>query len=246
MNARSELPSNPVDTRTQEKYIGTSVPRAGARKLLQGRGMYLDDVRLPRLAHVVYFRSPHAHARIKSLDLSKARQQPGVIGAFDGAAIAEFCTPWVGVLGHLKGIKSAVQHPVAIDRVCWQGEAVAAIVAETRRQAEDALDHVMAEFEPLPAVTDMRAALKGDVVIHPDLGDNICFSRSLETEGFAEAWAKAEVVVEKTYDFGRHTGVTNEPRAILADYNPAEHSLTVYHATQAPKDRKSTRLNSSH
>ncbi len=234
MNARSELPSNPVDTRTQEKYIGTSVPRAGARKLLQGRGVYLDDVRLPRLAHVVFFRSPHAHARIKSLDLSLARQQPGVIGAFDGAAIAEFCTPWVGVLGHLKGIKSAVQHPVAIDRVCWQGEAVAAIVAETRRQAEDALDHVMAEFDVLPAVTDMRASLQGDVVIHPELGDNICFTRSIETEGFAQAWSQAEVVVEKTYDFGRHTGVTNEPRAILADYNPAEHSLTVYHANQAP------------
>ncbi len=234
MNARSELPTNPVDTRTQEKYIGTSVPRAGARKLLQGRGSYLDDVRVPRLAHVVFYRSPHAHARIKSLDLSQARQQPGVIGAFDGTAIAEYCTPWVGVLGHLKGIKSAVQHAVAIDRACWQGEAVAAIVAETRRQAEDALDHVVAEFEPLPAVIDMRASLKGDVVIHPDLGDNICFTRSLQTEGFDEAWAKAEVVVEKTYDFGRHTGVTNEPRAILADYNPAEHSLTVYHGTQAP------------
>jgi carbon-monoxide dehydrogenase large subunit len=234
MNARSELPSNPVDARTQEKYIGTSVPRAGARKLLQGRGVYLDDVRLPRLAHVVFFRSPHAHARIKSLDLSQARRQPGVIGAFDGAAIAEFCTPWVGVLGHLKGIKSAVQHAVAIDRACWQGEAVAAIVAETRRQAEDALDHVVAEFDPLPAVVDMRASLQGDVVIHPELGDNVCFTRTLETEGFAQAWAKADVVVEKTYDFGRHTGVTNEPRAILADYNPAEHSLTVYHANQAP------------
>ncbi|MDI9331979.1 MAG: xanthine dehydrogenase family protein molybdopterin-binding subunit [Alphaproteobacteria bacterium] len=234
MNARAEIPSNPVDARTQEKYIGTSVPRSGARKLLQGRGAYLDDVRVPRLAHVVFFRSPHAHARIKSLDLSLARQQPGVIGCFDGAAIAEFCTPWVGVLGHLKGIKSATQYAVAIDRVCWQGEAVAAIVAETRRQAEDALDHVVAEFETLPAVTDMRASLRGDVVIHPDLGDNICFSRSLETEGFAEAWSKADVIVEKTYDFGRHTGVTNEPRAILADYNPAEHALTVYHATQAP------------
>ena len=234
MNARAELPNTPVDTRTQEAYIGTSVPRAGARKLLQGRGVYLDDVRLPRLAHVVFFRSPHAHAKIKSLDLSQARRQPGVIGAFDGAAIAEFCTPWVGVLGHLKGIKSATQYAVAIDRVCWQGEAVAAIVAETRRQAEDALDHVLAEFEPLPAVTDMRSSLKGDVVIHPDLGDNICFSRTLETEGFAQAWEKADVVVEKTYDFGRHTGVTNEPRAILADYNPAEHALTVYHATQAP------------
>jgi aerobic carbon-monoxide dehydrogenase large subunit len=234
MNARSELPSNPVDARTQEKYIGTSVPRAGARKLLQGRGVYLDDVRVPRLAHVVFFRSPHAHVRIKSLDLSQARRQPGVIGAFDGAAIAEFCTPWVGVLGHLKGIKSAVQHAVAIDRACWQGEAVAAIVAETRRQAEDALDHVVAEFDPLPAVVDMRASLQGDVVIHPELGDNVCFTRTLETEGFAQAWAKADVVVEKTYDFGRHTGVTNEPRAILADYNPAEHSLTVYHANQAP------------
>jgi len=246
MNARSELPSNPVDTRTQEKYIGTSVPRAGARKLLQGRGVYLDDVRLPRLAHVVFFRSPHAHARIKSLDLSRARQQPGVIGAFDGAAIAEYCTPWVGVLSHLKGLKSAVQHAVAIDRVCWQGEAVAAIVAETRRQAEDALDHVMAEFEPLPAVIDMRESLKGDVVIHPELGDNICFTRSMETEGFAEAWAKADVVVEKTYDFGRHTGVTNEPRALMADYNPAEHSITVYHANQAPHmmlDIISRRLN---
>lgn len=234
MNARAEFPANPATSRTQEKYIGTSVPRAAARKLLQGRGVYLDDVRLPRLAHVVFFRSPHAHARIKSLDLGRARQQAGVIAALDGAAIAGFCTPWVGVLGHLKGIKSAVQHPVAIDRVCWQGEAVAAIVAETRRQAEDALDHVLAEFEPLPAVTDMRASLRGDVVIHPELGDNICFTRTLETEGFAQAWAKADVVVEKTYDFGRHTGVTNEPRAILADYNPAEHTLTVYHATQAP------------
>lgn len=234
MNARSELPHPTVDSKTQDTYIGTSVPRHGARKLLQGRGVYLDDVRLPRLAHVVFYRSPHAHARIKTLDLSQARRQPGVIGAFDGAAIAAYCTPWVGVLGHLKGIKSAPQHAVAIDRVCWQGEAVAAIVAETRRQAEDALEHVIAEFDPMPAVTDMKAALRGDVVIHPDLGDNICFTRSLETEGFAQAWAQAEVVVEKTYDFGRHTGVTNEPRAILADYNPAEHALTVYHATQAP------------
>jgi aerobic carbon-monoxide dehydrogenase large subunit len=234
MNARSELPHPTVDTQAQETYIGTSVPRHGARKLLQGRGVYLDDVRLPRLAHVVFFRSPHAHARIKTLDLSQARRQPGVIGAFDGAAIAQYCTPWVGVLGHLKGIKSATQYAVAIDRVCWQGEAVAAIVAETRRQAEDALEHVIAEFDPLPAVTDMKAALRGDVVIHPELGDNICFTRSLETEGFAQAWAQAEVVVKKTYDFGRHTGVTNEPRAILADYNPAEHALTVYHATQAP------------
>ena len=234
MNARLEFPNTKPSTETQTGYIGASTPRAGAKRLLQGRGTYLDDMRLPRLAHVVFVRSPHAHAKVVSLDLQAARRQPGVIAAFDGKDIAAFCTPWVGVLGHLKGIKSAAQHAVAIDRVCWQGEAVAAIVAQTRRQAEDALEHVQVEWEVLPAVTDMHAALRGDMVIHPDLGDNICFTRSLKTDDFDEAMARADVVVEKTFSFARHTGVTNEPRAILADYNPAEHAMTVYHATQAP------------
>ena len=234
MNARLEFPNTKPSTETQTGYIGASTPRAGAKRLLQGRGTYLDDMRLPRLAHVVFVRSPHAHAKVVSLDLQAARRQPGVIAAFGGKDIAAFCTPWVGVLGHLKGIKSAAQHAVAIDRVCWQGEAVAAIVAQTRRQAEDALEHVQVEWEVLPAVTDMHAALRGDMVIHPDLGDNICFTRSLKTDDFDEAMARADVVVEKTFSFARHTGVTNEPRAILADYNPAEHAMTVYHATQAP------------
>ncbi|MEK9720546.1 MAG: xanthine dehydrogenase family protein molybdopterin-binding subunit, partial [Quisquiliibacterium sp.] len=224
----------PAESAATTRFIGQSVPRSGARKLLQGRGAYLDDIRVPRLGHVAFVRSPHAHARIISLDLEAARKQPGVIAAVDGTALAEYCTPWIGVLGHLKGIKSAEQHAIAIDRACWQGEAVAAIVAETRRQAEDAVDHVQVQWEVLPAVTDMRASLAGDQVIHPALGDNICFHRELVTEGFDQAFAGADLVLEKTYDFARHTGVTNEPRAILADYNPAEHSITVYHATQAP------------
>ncbi len=221
----------PVATRG---YIGASIPRANAKRLLEGRGCYTDDIQLPRLAHVVFFRSPHAHARIKRLDLQPARAQPGVIAVFDGRAIAEYCTPWVAVLGHLKGIKSPPQHAVAIERVCWQGEAVAAIVAETRAQGEDALAHVEAEWEELPAVTDMEDALSGRYVIHPDLGDNICFKRELVTENFDAAFAQADLVVEETFGFGRHTGVTLEGRSILADYNAAEHSLTVYHATQAP------------
>ena len=233
MNARSEIAFDlPTDQKTG--YVGKSVPRSGARRLVQGRGCYLDDVRLPRLAHVVFFRSPHAHARIKSLELSKARSAPGVIAVFDGSDLLKICTPWVGVLGHLKGIKSAPQHPLAIDRVCWQGEAVAAVVADTRRQAEDALEFIEVEFDLLPAVVDMRAALEGKYVIHPELQDNICFSRELKTEGFDEAWQQADKVVERTYRFSRHTGVCLEPRAILADYNPSDHSLTVYHATQAP------------
>ncbi len=234
MNARNELPIQPETVTVQNNYVGQSVPRSGAKKLLEGRGTYLDDIRLPRLVHVVYFRSPHAHARIKHLDLSQARKQPGVVAVFDGHDVAQFCTPWVGVLGHLKGIRSAPQYAIAPERACWQGEAVAAIVAQTRRQAEDALDHVVADWDVLPAVTDMQASLEGKVVIHPDLGDNKCFNRELVTDGFEDAFAKADVVVEKVYEFSRHTGVTNEPRGILSDYNPADNMLTVYQGTQAP------------
>ena len=234
MNARNELPIQPETVTVQNNYVGQSVPRSGAKKLLEGRGTYLDDIRLPRLVHVVYFRSPHAHARIKHLDLSQARKQPGVVAVFDGHDVAQFCTPWVGVLGHLKGIRSAPQYAIAPERACWQGEAVAAIVAQTRRQAEDSLDHVVADWDVLPAVTDMQASLDGKVVIHPDLGDNKCFNRELVTDGFEDAFAKADVVVEKVYEFSRHTGVTNEPRGILSDYNPADNMLTVYQGTQAP------------
>ena len=217
-----------------DKYVGQSVPRANAKRLLQGRGTYTDDLRFPRLAHVVFFRSPHAHARIVKLDLTLARAMPGVIAVVDGAALEKYCKPWVAVLGHLKGIKSPTQHAMAIDRACWQGEAVAAIVAQTRAQAEDALDAIDAEWQPLPAVTDMAASLAGTPIIHPEFSDNICFTREFATDGVDAAFAKADLVVEETYDFGRHTGVTLEGRAILADYNAAEHTLTVHHSTQAP------------
>ncbi|MGE5791189.1 MAG: xanthine dehydrogenase family protein molybdopterin-binding subunit [Bacteroidota bacterium] len=234
MNARAELPLHAPGTQVDKGYIGQSVPRPNAKRLLQGRGAFVDDLRFPRLAHVVFFRSPYAHARVKKLDLTKAARQPGVIACFDGRAVAEYCTPWVAVLGHLKGIKSAAQYAIAIERACWQGEAVAAIVAETREQGEDALAHVVAEWEELPVVTDMEDALSNRYVIHPDLGDNICFKRELDTGGVDDVFANADVVVEETYVFGRHTGVCLEPRAILADYNAGEHSLTVYHSTQAP------------
>jgi carbon-monoxide dehydrogenase large subunit len=140
----------------------------------------------------------------------------------------------VAVLAHLKGIKSPPQHAIAIERACWQGEAVAAVVAESRTQAEDAVALIEAHWKELPVVVDMEEALAGKRVIHPELGDNICFKRELDTNGVEEAFAKADVVAEEVFHFGRHTGVCLEGRAILADYNAGEHSLTVYHATQAP------------
>jgi aerobic carbon-monoxide dehydrogenase large subunit len=231
---KAELPLHAPGTQLDKGYIGQSVPRPNTQRLLQGRGAFIDDLRFPRLAHVAFFRSPYAHARLKHLNFTKALASPGVVAIFDGRAVAEYCKPWVAVLGHLKGIKSAPQHAIAIERACWQGEAVAAVVAESRSQAEDAVALIEAEWEELPVVVDMDDALAGKYVIHPDLGDNICFKRELDTGGVDDAFAKADLVVEETFHFGRHTGVCLEGRAILADYNPAEHSLTVYHATQAP------------
>ena len=104
---------------------------------------------------------------------------PGVIAVVTGQELAAVITPWVGVLSHLKGLKSAPQHAIAIDRVCWQGEAVAAVVATSRAAAEDAAEHVAVEYEELEAVTDMRTALDpATPVIHASLGDNLAFERN--------------------------------------------------------------------
>src|SRR3954465_3058686 len=209
---RAELPLHAPGTRVERGYIGESVPRPNVQRLLQGRGAFIDDLRFPRLAHVAFFRSPYAHARIGKLDLSKARAAPGVIAVVDGRAVAEYCTPWVAVLAHLKGIKSPPQHAIAIERACWQGEPCAAVAAESPSQAEDAAALIEAEWEELPAVVDMEESLAGKRVIHPELGDNICFKREPDPGGGDEPFARADLVVEDPFHFGRHTGVCLEGR----------------------------------
>src|SRR5437763_1858782 len=216
-------------------YIGRSVPRPNLTRLTEGRGQYVSDVALPRMAHVAYLRSPHAHARLVSIDTAAAKQAPGVIAVVTGAELATVITPWVGVLTHLKGIKSAPQHAIALERACWQGEAVCAVVAKTRAQAEDACELVEIKYQELPAITDAETALDaGTPVIHPELGDNLTFERKHEAGAPDKAFAEADEVIEATFRFGRHTGVTNEPRAIVADWNAGEQRMTVYHGTQAP------------
>src|SRR4051812_23301646 len=98
-------------------YIGKTVPRPNLNRLMQGRGLYVSDMVLPRMAHVVYLRSPHAHARIVTIDAAAAKRAPGVIAIVTGNELAAVITPWVGVLSHLKGLKSAPQHAIAIERV---------------------------------------------------------------------------------------------------------------------------------
>jgi carbon-monoxide dehydrogenase large subunit len=216
-------------------YIGRSVPRPNARRLLEGHGIFVDDIALARMAHAAFVRSPYAHARIRSIDTAAAKAAPGVFRVVTGKELAKVCTPWVGVLTHLKGLKSAPQHAIAIDRATWQGEAVAAVVAASRAEAEDAVQLVAVDYEELPVVTDAETALDpATPVIHPELGDNLAFERELVVGDVDAVFAMAAVVAEATFVFGRHTGVTLEPRAILADYRSAENRLVIYHSYQAP------------
>jgi aerobic carbon-monoxide dehydrogenase large subunit len=216
-------------------YIGRAVLRPNLKRLLEGRGQYVSDVVLPRLLHVAFARSPHAHALIRAIDTAAAKRAPGVVAVVTGAELAEMCTPWVGVLTHLKGLKSAPQHAIAVGTACWQGEAVAAVVAKTRALAEDAAELVGVDYEPLTPVADAESTLDRDTpVIHAELGDNLAFERKLDAGEVDRAFQEADAVVEAVFRFGRHTGVTLEPRAIVADWNPGEARLTIYQGTQAP------------
>jgi aerobic carbon-monoxide dehydrogenase large subunit len=235
MKIADDQPSGLTALDRPNSYIGRSVPRPNLTRLTQGRGQYVSDVVLPRMVHVAFVRSPHAHARIVTIDTEQARKAPGVVAVVTGAELAKVITPWVGVLTHLKGLKSAPQHAIAVERACWQGEAVCAVVAKSRAEAEDACVLVEVQYEVLPAVTDAETALDAKTpVIHPELGDNLTFERALNAGDVDKGFAEADAVVETTFVFGRHTGVTNEPRAIVADWNAGEERLTVYQGTQAP------------
>src|SRR6476659_4512605 len=235
MKIAEDAPSGLTALDRPNSYIGRSVPRPNIARLAQGRGQYVSDIVLPRMAHVAFVRSPYAHARIVMIDATAAKRAIGVIAIVTGAKLAKVISPWVGVLTHLKGIKSAPQHAIAVERACWQGEAVCAVVARTRAEAEDGCELVDVGYEELPAVTDAETALDpGTPVIHPELGDNLTFERVLVAGDPDQGFKDADAVMETTFVFGRHTGVTNEPRAIVADWNSGDERLPVYQGTQAP------------
>ena len=160
---------------------------------------------------------------------------PGVRLIATGEDLARLCSPWVGTMDHFKGMKSPPQLPLPIEKVVWAGQAVVAVVADTRALAEDAAEAVYIEFEDLPVVVDIDQAREPDApIISPELGNNICFHGKIDTGGVDDIFASAAHVVEEEFHFGRHTAVTMEPRAIIADYDPSEPKLTVHHATQTP------------
>jgi len=232
MNTRALL--TPFDR--PNSYVGRTVTRDGAKRAVAGRGRYTDDITLPRMLHAAFVRSPYAHAKILGIDTAAAKAQPGVALVMTGAELARLCTgPWVGTLTCFEGMKSAPQYPMAVDRACWHGEPVVMVVAKTRAQAEDAAEQVVIEWQELPVVADKETALDPSTpVLHPELGDNLAFEKIINTGDVDAVFATADHVIEETFEFGRHTAVSLEPRALIAEYDPGTKRLTIHTSSQCP------------
>jgi carbon-monoxide dehydrogenase large subunit len=215
--------------------IGRSRPREATRRLLAGRGSYVDDVDLPGQLHAAFFRSPYPHAEILHLDLSAARTVSGVGAVLAWSDIAHVCKPWQTVSASFPGLKSPTQYPLAAERVTFQGEPVCIVLAASRAIAEDAVELIEAEFRELEPAADYRTGLEpGAALAHPELGTNLAWSCELSGGDVDTLFASAATIVEEQLVFTRHTGVPLEARSVLASYEPGAGTIDVRISNQVP------------
>ena len=213
-------------------HVGASLKRLDDPRLLTGRGRYVDDITLPRMVHVAFVRSPHAHATVERVDVDAARRSPGVVAILTGADTARLCKPYRGILQHYRGMKTGAMLPLAVERVRCVGEPVVGIAAETAAAAHDAMAGVSVTYAPLPAALTPDSATAP--LIHPELGDNLIYETRLSGGDPDAAFAAAPSVFKRRFTTGRHTGVPMEPRGLVADFEPATRALTVWISTQVP------------
>jgi carbon-monoxide dehydrogenase large subunit len=224
---------------TFQAPIGSSLPRDRAKRLLAGRGRYIDDIALPRMLHLAFVRSPYPHARIVAIDIAQAAAMPGVIHVVTAADLEGVVEPWRGTHNLFPDMKVPVQTALATDTARWQGEAVVAVAARSRAEAEDAAEHIVVEWAELPAVSDAAVALDPAApVIHQDYDGNQAFTAAVSQGDPAAAFANAPHVVEREFRFNRHTGVSLETRGLVVDYDPTSDRLTVHQSHQTPHQQQ--------
>jgi carbon-monoxide dehydrogenase large subunit len=216
------------------KLVGARVKRREDPSLMRGFGEYVDDVKLPGMLHVAILRSPHAHARIKSIDANAARQLAGVVAVFTGSELKDEIGT-IPTTADNPTLRIPPHRVLAADKVCYVGEGVAAVVAEDRYTARDALDLIQVDYEPLPVVTDPEKSLTpGSPVIHSEWPDNLAFSWQQEQGDVAGAFKQADRIVKQRLVHQRLAPIAMEPRGVLARYLADSKDLTVWSSTQIP------------
>jgi carbon-monoxide dehydrogenase large subunit len=217
--------------------IGARIQRREDPRLITGHGRYVDDIRLPLMAHMAVVRSPHPHARIRSIDLSAARAAPGVVAAYSAEDFRPLIRGGLPVTNCFVPDKKQVpeQFPIAESETAYAGEPVAVVVAEDRYLAADAAQLVAVDYEPLPAVMDLEAAMQPESpVARSDRPDNIGWDTSFAGGDIEAAFAEAEVVVRERITQQRLFPIALEMRCCIADYVPFDGRLTLWTSTQVP------------
>ena len=217
--------------------LGQRVPRREDAALLTGEARYVDDLNVPGALHVALVRSPHAHARIASVDTSAAQAMPGVVGVYTGADLSgDWAGPMPCAWPVVEDMKSPAHYPVAADKARYVGDAVAAVVADSATAAKEAAEAVVVDYEVLPAVIDLEDSLSDRVVINEDLGTNKAYTWELKPDEAKvdAAFAAAAHTVKERYIQQRLIPSAMEPRGVCVVPAPFGGEYTVYSATQIP------------
>ncbi|MGH7278367.1 MAG: molybdopterin cofactor-binding domain-containing protein, partial [Candidatus Rokuibacteriota bacterium] len=223
------------------RYFGAAVRRREDPRFLRGEARFVDDVTLPGLQHAAFVRSPHAHARIAAIRTEAAARMPGVAAVFTFRDLARWMKPLplFGAVPPGLGaairfeIRQATQHALCRDRARHVGEIVAMVVADSRYRAEDAVEGIEVDWEPLPPVVDMIAASEaGAPLVHEEWGTNVGVGFTHGIGDADAAFAAAEVVLEETFRIQRYVGMPIETRGVVALWDRRDGSLTTWNSTQ--------------
>jgi carbon-monoxide dehydrogenase large subunit len=220
--AVTERPAEP----SERKWVGKSIRRVEDPKFLLGRGGYVDDMKVSGMLHAAIVRSPHAHARIKSIDAEEARRLPGVVAVVTGGEVTELTDP---MPDFGPAPDKHTWYCLAVDKVRYVGEGVAAIVAESRYVAEDAADLVQVDYELLPPIVDPEAAIEPDApLVHEPLGSNTAYQRTFTFGDVDGDFERADLVVRDRLRWHRSGGQPLETVGAVADFDPGTGMLEVH------------------
>lgn len=216
------------------RYVGASVLRVEDARILAGRGRYVDDLRLPGLLHAAFVRSPLPHARIGGIDAVAARELPGAVAVLTAADLATV-TAALQIGADIPNYLRPVYGPLAGDRARHVGDPVAIVVAESRAAAEDAVEAVLVDWAPLPAVTTPEEGLDpGSPVLFEDVGSNVLYHDRFAHGDVEAAFASADRVISERISQQRVANVPMEGRGGIADFDRVSGELTFHASTQSP------------
>ena len=217
------------------RYVGARVQRVEDRRILTGRGHYVDDVQLPGMLHAAFLRSSDAHALLVSIDVAEALVAPGVVAVFTGEDIKAVTKPIEGGL-QIPGLKTPEFYALATDKVRFVGDLVAVVVAESRALAEDATELISVDYDPLPPIATYEAALDpAGPTLFDDLDGNVVYRVARAFGDLDEAFRDADRVIRETFSQHRHANVPMETRGAVASYDVGSGEFTYHASTQSPQ-----------